>query len=594
MADQTVTLRIHADASGLVTGVSLAGKETRKLGEEGERAGQKMNSGMSAARRGVQSISTQLEQAKQAAIGFASAFASIQGVRAIAAMADTWSDLTSRVSLNIDATESAADVMDRLADIARGTYSPLEQTAESFARNAVTLNALGKSTQEQLNYTEALNNALVVSGAKADAAAMVQDSLAKALAEGSLRGEELNNVLNRGSRVAELLAAELGTDVTQLRALGQQGAITGEVIYNTLVANMQVLKDEAASMPATIGDAYTLLRNSVLQTVGVFDQQSKISETMAEALIVVADNMGTIIKAAVGIAGALVAAHAAAAAATLVHEAATRRAAAAALAEAQAQLKNLQAKGAGIASTAQLTAAENALAAAQSRAAAAGVGQAGALAGLGRGLLSLAGGPIGVVVAAVAGVTIAIKAAIDAEIAREEAWRKSLESSVVHAEKLHARIKALNEEVAKTGVSVPMESQIEAAAELFRKRAEMATKAEELRKSEEALTLAQLYGANGMDTLGWAVSDAAKKVAHASAEFNAAKKAVADLSPEVSQFADDMQQRFAPAFQVGATALHNLIDTAKQGSARNTCTCRCGRQPSLLRRSSEPARPCSW
>ncbi len=226
-------------------------------------------------------------------------------VKQVASMADSWSDLTSRVRLSIGANDDAADVMDRLSSVARGTYSSIEATAEGFTRNSVTLRALGKSTQEVLDYTEAMNNALVVSGAKGQAFESVQSALSKAMATGALRGDELNTVLNSGSRIAQVLAEELGTNVIGLRALGEDGKITGEVIYESLVKNMQALGEEAASMPATIGDAFVLLRNAVLQSVGVFDQQAKVSESFAEKLILIADHMDDIIRTAFALGKAL-------------------------------------------------------------------------------------------------------------------------------------------------------------------------------------------------------------------------------------------------------------------------------------------------
>src|SRR5690554_3692981 len=219
------------------------------------------------------------------AAGLAAAFS----VRALTQYADTWSDMTSLVRVNIGAHEDAAEVMGRLADIARSTYSSLELTAQGFAQNAFTLNALGKSTKQQLDYTSALNNALVVSGAKGQQAQMVQDSLNRAMAEGSLRGQELQNVLNYGSTVAGLLAEELGVNVTQLRDVAKEGRITGEVIFNALVKNMEQLEQTAESMPATIGDAFLLMRNSILQAVGVYDQANGLSESFAERLVDIAD-----------------------------------------------------------------------------------------------------------------------------------------------------------------------------------------------------------------------------------------------------------------------------------------------------------------
>lgn len=52
-------------------------------------------------------------------------------IRQIAAYADSWSELRSRVVLATGAQETGAAVMQRLAEMARRTYSNLEQTAES-------------------------------------------------------------------------------------------------------------------------------------------------------------------------------------------------------------------------------------------------------------------------------------------------------------------------------------------------------------------------------------------------------------------------------------------------------------------------------
>src|SRR5690606_5299647 len=108
--------------------------------------------------------------------------------KALIDFADTWSDINARVGLAIRNMDASGAVLDRLATVARRTYSALDLTAESFVRNASVLRELGKSTAEQLDYTESLNLALVVSGARGEHAARVQDALGKAMAAGKLRG----------------------------------------------------------------------------------------------------------------------------------------------------------------------------------------------------------------------------------------------------------------------------------------------------------------------------------------------------------------------------------------------------------------------
>ena len=221
-------------------------------------------------------------------------------VRQLVHYADTWTDLRSRVDLATGSQERGAAVMDRLAQMARRTYSSLGQTTESWLANATALRELGLSAAESLDFTEALNNAMVVSGARAERAASVQNALSRAMALGSLSGDNLNSVIQNGGRVAELLAGELGTTVSGLRQMGQQGAITGDVIRTALVGNLELLREEADSMPATIGDAFTLIGNAALQLVGSWDQLLGASSMVAGALIVVADNLERL--AAIGLA----------------------------------------------------------------------------------------------------------------------------------------------------------------------------------------------------------------------------------------------------------------------------------------------------
>ena len=221
-------------------------------------------------------------------------------VQQLVTYANTWTDLRSRVDLATGSQERGAAVMERLANMARRTYSSITQTTESWLANATALRELGLSTRESLDFTEALNNAMVISGAKADRAASVQNALSKAMALGKLSGENLNTVIASGGRIAELLAAELKVNVNQLRTLGAEGDITGDVIRRALLGNLERLRKEADAMPATIGDAFTLLGNAALQLVGRWDKMAGTSAAVAAAIILLADNLEHL--AAIGIA----------------------------------------------------------------------------------------------------------------------------------------------------------------------------------------------------------------------------------------------------------------------------------------------------
>jgi tape measure domain-containing protein len=216
-------------------------------------------------------------------------------VMMFAKLTSSFTDFNSRIALASDGSATATENMARLHDMAQRTYSSFENTAESFLQNKTALEGLGLSTLQQLDYTESLNNAMVISGAKAERAASVQKALADAMMLGKLSGEGLNTILKNGGRITELLAAELGTTADKLKGLGAEGKITGSVIYNSLVGNFQKLRTEAEEMPATIEDGFLRIRNSLFYTIGMWDQNNQASARFAAGLVWVSDNMSLVL-----------------------------------------------------------------------------------------------------------------------------------------------------------------------------------------------------------------------------------------------------------------------------------------------------------
>ena len=337
---------MEAAALGLrVDGVEGIDRATSSLdrltnsAQKTERAADHLAGSSQTSSRSIADVSRESERASRsmatmsrAAARLGGALAAAFSVRQLTHYADTWTNMTSRVELSIGAHEDAADVMGQLADISRQTYATIESTTEAFARNSFTLRALGKSTQDQINFTAALNNALAVSGAEGERALMVQNSLSRAMAEGTLRGEDLNNVLNSGSRVAELLADSLGINVTELRGVAAQGQITSAVIYDSLVGAMEELSEESMGMGSTVRGSMRLMSNATMEAVGQLNQLFDVSGTVARRIVQLSDAIRDIdwathagwISATAGATGALAAAYGTAAVASGVFTVATR------------------------------------------------------------------------------------------------------------------------------------------------------------------------------------------------------------------------------------------------------------------------------
>lgn len=224
-------------------------------------------------------------------------------VKVLGQYADAWSDINSRVRIAAGGIEQGEAVMARLDTMARRTYSSMSQTAETYLLNATAMRELGYSTQDTLDWVESINNALVVSGAKGQRAESVMNALSKAMADGKLSGDNLNTVIQTGGRVSEALASSLGVGVNELRRLGSEGKITSAHIVG-ITSQLEKLREEADSMPATLGDAWVLAGNAMMREIGRIDQANEVTKGFAENLIGVADNMdkvGQVTNAVVGV-----------------------------------------------------------------------------------------------------------------------------------------------------------------------------------------------------------------------------------------------------------------------------------------------------
>lgn len=226
------------------------------------------------------------------------------GAKSIIDLTSAWTDLNARVVNAVGSMSQGSDVMARLSDMARRTYSGLTQTAEAWLQNSTALTELGYSTSQQLDLTEALNNALVISSARGDVARSVMEAWSKAMALGELRGQNLNTVIQSGGRLAKALADSMGVSTTELRRLGTEGKITTAEMYN-VTSQLETLRAEADAMPATLADSFVLFGDAIFKLVGQADQATGATAKFADEIIRLSDAIDKYAGPAIDILGAM-------------------------------------------------------------------------------------------------------------------------------------------------------------------------------------------------------------------------------------------------------------------------------------------------
>ncbi len=328
---------------------------------------------------------------KSAFAGLAAAI----GVRELAQASDSYANINAQLKISTGSASQAAVAYGEVLRIARSTGQSLEQVSTVYRRLSNVSGDIGISQKQVAITTESVARALAISGVSAQSAEAALTQFGQGLAAGTLRGEELNSVLEQSPRLAQALAEGLGVPIGALKELAATGAITSEAIIQALNNQGKALEREFAQLPLTTGRALTNLGNSFINITGTIENSTGVFRAAAVVINTLADNLGVVASAAAALATVYaVRVVSGIAAATLAKIAATseaRKLAAAELAAAAAAQSAAASMAAAGLQTSALAAANTRLAAAQ---AAVAVSSRAAAA------VGLLGGPIGIITTA--------------------------------------------------------------------------------------------------------------------------------------------------------------------------------------------------
>lgn len=249
-------------------------------------------------------------KASSAFRGLGAVLASL-GIAAIARetilLADTYNRMSGQIALVTKNAEELANAESQLFAMSQKTRVGYEATVSLFTRLARSTENLGVSQQEVMRVTETINKAMIVSGTSAEQASGALMQLGQAFASGTLRGDELNSVMEGMPRVAKAIADGMGITVGELRKLGAQGKLTGAEVFAALQKMGADIDSEFKQMPMTVGQSMTVLSNSLMIFIAEADKATGFTEALANGIVSLSENLNEIARVAevviVGVAG---------------------------------------------------------------------------------------------------------------------------------------------------------------------------------------------------------------------------------------------------------------------------------------------------
>lgn len=195
------------------------------------------------------------------------AYVGLQTVQKLVETSDQMTQIDARLQLMTGSAEAAADAQDKIyqaAQRSRGAYMDMANLVSqlgTLAPDAFT------DTDELIAFAEQLQKQMAISGASGQSAQAAMVQLTQALASGTLRGDELNSVLEQTPMIAKTIADYMGVTTGQMREMASEGAITADVVKNAMLSAAAETDAAYEQMPLTWSQVWTMGSNMALQAM---------------------------------------------------------------------------------------------------------------------------------------------------------------------------------------------------------------------------------------------------------------------------------------------------------------------------------------
>ena len=197
----------------------------------------------------------------------AKAYIGVQGITALTGLSDSVTSITARLNLMNDGLQTTEELNQMIYESAQRSRGLYQQTAELVSKLGNLAGNAFSSNQEIVAFAEQLNKQMALSGTTTQEAQAAMLQLTQGLASGTLRGEELNSVLEQTPMIAQSIAKYMGVNTGEMRELASEGLITADVVKNAMFASADEINEKFEQMPMTWSQVWTSMQNTAIMAL---------------------------------------------------------------------------------------------------------------------------------------------------------------------------------------------------------------------------------------------------------------------------------------------------------------------------------------
>ncbi|WP_163070422.1 tape measure protein [Acinetobacter baumannii] len=212
-------------------------------------------------------------------------------INEIIGKSDEYISLNNRLKLVTQSQTELAEASASTFNIAQKTGAAWDGVADIYSKFSANSKTLNIDQKETARLTETVAKATAMSGSSASAAQDALTQFGQALASNKLQAEEFNSMNDNASGVLDAMARGLGKTRGELRQMMLQGELTGDVIVKSLLKAGDSVDQLYNKTDKTVGQAFTKLNNELIKFVGEASKSSGASAVLVDGISSLADNL---------------------------------------------------------------------------------------------------------------------------------------------------------------------------------------------------------------------------------------------------------------------------------------------------------------
>lgn len=185
----------------------------------------------------------------------------------VISMSDDMTQVYGRLALINDGSQDAAGLQDKIYASAQRSRASYEDTASAIAKMGLNAGNAFNSNDELIAFMEQVNKQFVIGNASSQDMSNGMLQLTQAMAAGTLRGEELNSILDNAPGIARNIEKSMGWAEGSIKQYAEQGVISAEIVKYALLSTAEETNAQFEALPKTWGQAFTQLKNVAVKSL---------------------------------------------------------------------------------------------------------------------------------------------------------------------------------------------------------------------------------------------------------------------------------------------------------------------------------------